>query len=223
MTLKQRWRNFRPRILGPLVFWIARLIGMTLKIETRGYEEAGDLPGGKVFAGWHGTTFPAAILFRGKGVFTIVSLSKDGQMQDRIFRGFGFRTIRGSTGRGGVHVLKESIRLLRGGETMAFTPDGPRGPSGIVQPGILHMAQRSRAWIVPTGVGADRAWRAPSWDRYLVPKPFARCVMIFGAGIQVPEICDEAGFEAVRQHVEQELHRLQSEAERFYESSSRPG
>ncbi|MGE3127055.1 MAG: lysophospholipid acyltransferase family protein [Fimbriimonadaceae bacterium] len=208
--------------MGPLVFWIARAIGMTLKIETQGYEEARALPGGKVLAGWHGTTFPAAILFRGLGVYTIVSLSKDGEMQDHIFRGFGFKTFRGSTGRGGVHVLKESIRVLRAGETMAFTPDGPRGPSGIVQPGILHMAKRSGAWIVPTGVGADRCWRAPSWDRYLVPKPFARCVMIFGKGIKVPTDCDDEGFEAIRVEFENELHRLQAEAEAHYSSSSRP-
>lgn len=221
MTLKQRWRNVRPYLLGPLVFWIARLIGMTLKIEARGYDQAKALPGGKVFAGWHGSTFPAAVLFRGQGVYTIVSLSKDGEMQDRIFRGFGFRTIRGSTGRGGIQALKESIRVLKQGETMAFTPDGPRGPSGVVQAGILHMAKRAGAWIVPVGVSADRCWHAPTWDRYLVPKPFARCVMVFGEATKVPEDADEEALEAARLEFEQAMHRMQGEAEAVFASSSR--
>lgn len=212
MTLKQAWRNVRPSILAPIIFGVARLVGATLRIEARFLAEP--VPGkGRVLAGWHGRTFAAASYFRGQGVYTIISQSKDGDMQDRIFRWFGFRTIRGSTGRGGVQALRESIAVLSEGGTMAFTPDGPRGPSHVVQAGIIAMARRSGAALVPVGVSADRRWLAPTWDRYMVPKPFARCLMLFGEPIYVPEDADEAAMEAARSRLESEMVRLEREAE----------
>ena len=40
-------------------------------------------------------------------------------------------------------------------------------------PGALIVAQRTGRPIVAIGVTASRAWRMRSWDRHLVPKPFA--------------------------------------------------
>jgi lysophospholipid acyltransferase (LPLAT)-like uncharacterized protein len=211
VTLKQAWRNVRPAVLAPLVFAVARTIGATLRIESRNEPAPG--PEGRVLAGWHGRTFVAAVALRGRGVYTIISLSKDGDMQDRIFRWFGFRTIRGSTGRGGVRALRESIGVLQAGQTMAFTPDGPRGPSGTVQAGIVAMAKRSGVALVPVGVSATRRWLAPTWDRYMVPKPFARCLMLYGDPVLVPPDADEATLEGVRARLESEMHRLEAEAE----------
>ncbi len=211
--MKQHWRNVRPYILGPLIHLFARLLGLTLRIQAEGYDRVRALPGGKIMAGWHGRTFVAAILFRGEGVWTIISQSKDGDMQNIVFRGFGFRTIRGSTGRGGARAAAESIRVLRKGGTMAFTPDGPRGPTHVVQPGIVLMAKKSGAALIPVGVSADRRWLAPTWDGYLVPKPFARCLMVFGEPIHVPADADEATLEAARRRLETEMTRLEEEAE----------
>ena len=216
MTLKQRWRNIRPHILGPLIYGLARCIGATLRIKTEGFENIQKLQGGKILAGWHGRTFVAAQFFRGKGVWTIISQSKDGDMQDKIFRGFGFKTIRGSTGRGGVKAAIESIEVLRKGAMMAFTPDGPRGPSGIVQGGIMLMAKKSRAWIVPVGVSANRRWLVKTWDKYMVPKPFAECVMVFGEPLQLTPGMSEEDIEAARHWLEQELARLETVAESKY-------
>jgi lysophospholipid acyltransferase (LPLAT)-like uncharacterized protein len=211
--MKRRWRNVRPYVLAPIVYALVRLIGWTLRIETRGYERVASLPGSRIMAGWHGRTLLAALFFKGQGLVTIISQSKDGEMQDRIFRWFGFRTIRGSTGRGGVTALRESIEALRRGAVMAFTPDGPRGPSGVVQLGIVLMAKRSGAAIVPVGVAATRFWTAPTWDRYMVPKPFSRCLMVFGEPVTVSPKADDAELERTRAEFEAEMHRLQSLAE----------
>ncbi len=212
--MKAWWRRFRPRILGPLVYWLVRLLGSTWKVHAIGYEPYENLPGGIVFAGWHGRTAPAAIFFRNKGFYTIISASNDGRIQDRIFRGFGFKTLRGSTGRGGVKAAAASIRVLRAGAKMAFTPDGPRGPSGIVQPGILLLARRAGVPMVPVGVSADRRWLVRSWDRYMVPKPFARAVLVFGEPFTLSESSGEAETEAVRQAFERRMHELEREADR---------
>ena len=153
------------------------------------------------------------LFFRGQGLVTIISQSKDGEMQDRIFRWLGFRTIRGSTGRGGVTALRESIEALRQGAAMAFTPDGPRGPSGVVQQGVMIMAKKSGAALVPVGVSADRRWLAPTWDRYMVPKPFAKCLMVFGEPICLSPDVDDASLEEARADFERQMHLLQAEAE----------
>lgn len=213
MTLKQRWRNIRPFLLGPLIYVLARLIGLTLKVKSQGYEEVQKLEGGKILAGWHGRTFIATTFFRNKGVWTMISHSKDGDMQNIIFSNFGFRTIRGSTGRGGIKAAIEVIEVLKQGQLFAFTPDGPRGPSGVVQGGVMLMARKSGAWIVPVGTSATKKWYAPTWDRYMVPKPFATCYMVFGTPLSVPPKANENEIEEIRRAVEEEMHRVQNEAD----------
>ncbi|MBL8086811.1 MAG: lysophospholipid acyltransferase family protein [Chthonomonas sp.] len=212
--MKKWWRRVRPYVLSGPVYMVASLIGRSLKIEIEGLEETQRLPGSKIYAGWHGRTFVAATVFRGKGVWTIISMSRDGEMQNRIFTRFGFNTVRGSTGRGGIKALIECIRILKKGAEMAFTPDGPRGPSGVVQDGLLMMAQKSGALIVPVGVSSDRRWLVRTWDRFMVPKPFARAIMLFGDPVTLKPDATNEEFEQVRAHVQAEMHRLEAEAER---------
>ena len=211
--MKKRWRALRPYIMAPVGYFIARLIGITLRIEAVGHERYKDLECGVIFSGWHGKTFVAANFFRGQGVWTIISHSHDGEIQNRIFTRFGFKTIRGSTGRGGARAAAESIRVLKKGGTMAFTPDGPRGPSGVVQGGVMLLAKKSGAALVPVGVAADRTWLAPTWDRYMVPKPFARCLMLYGDPIYLPKSATDEEVEQARLQLEQAIGRLQSEAD----------
>lgn len=217
--MKAWWRRVRPHVLNAPIYGLVRLIGFTLRIRQEGPglpSSAPPDPGtpGRIYAGWHGLTFIAAIAYRNQGFWTIISTSRDGEMQNRIFTRLGFRTIRGSTGRGGVRAAVESIRILRKGERMAFTPDGPRGPTEVVQPGIVMMAQKSGALIVPVGVAASRAWNAPTWDRYLIPKPFSRCLMLYGEPLAVPSDASEADLEAARLRLEQAIKDTQADAER---------
>jgi lysophospholipid acyltransferase (LPLAT)-like uncharacterized protein len=213
MSLKQWWRGKRPYLLSGLIYSLASGIGTTLRVEQVDAEKLEKLGSAKMLLGWHGRTMVAANVYKGRGYWAIISQSRDGEMQTRIFKKFGFQIIRGSTKRGGVQAAIDSIRVLQEGGTMAFTPDGPRGPSGIVQPGLLLIARKSGAAIVPVGVSARWRWLAPTWDRYLVPFPFSRCVMIYGDPIYLPEDADDEEQERVRQLVEQEMHRLEVLAE----------
>lgn len=213
-----KWRTFKRNLfpkIGPLVYFFARAIGMTQKIKPTGWEryEKGDST--VIFAGWHGCTFLFATFLRNKKLFAIISNSKDGELQNYIFRKFGFETIRGSSGRDGVKALIEAIKTLRGGKSMAFTPDGPRGPSGVVQEGIMTMAQKSGAKIVPVGSSARNRWRAKSWDRYMIPKPFSSAVVVFGDPIEVPPDATKEEVEQLRLKVEAAIHRMAAEAERL--------
>lgn len=216
MNLKQSWRNIRPYLVSGLIYRFVSTLGATYRIRTLGYDRFLDIPGGKILAGWHGRVVLGPVLFRNLGFWALISHSKDGDMQNRIFHAFGFQTIRGSTGRGGMKALVECIRVLKAGGTIAFTPDGPRGPSGVVQMGIIKMAQKSGVPIIPGAASADRRWLFNSWDRYMVPKPFANCLVVFGNPVYIPENATEEQLEALRQGIEKEMHRLEALAEAEY-------
>lgn len=222
-AVKRWWRRVRPVILSRLAYMLVRLLGSTFRIKVLNYEPIEKLTGGKVLCGWHGRSMIASIYFRRKGFWVIISKSKDGDIQTHVFENLGFNVIRGSTGRGGERALIESIRELRKGETMAITPDGPRGPSKVVQGGIMVMAKKAGAWLVPCGVSARPRFLANSWDRYMVPYPFARCLLNFGEPISVPSDASDEQVEEIRQKLQAEITRLEIEAEQMLGFSSNSG
>lgn len=210
--MKGWWRRQRKHFLGGLVFLVARLIGLTIRLRVIGREPKEGV--GAIFVGWHGKSFIPANHFAGKGVWALFSLSNDGELQSKIFKKFGFRVIRGSTGRGGARALIESIRVLREGGRMAITPDGPRGPAGVVQPGIMAMAQKSGAALVPVGTGANPCARLGTWDRYMVPWLGARAAIVFGEPIYVPAGAGAEEVEAIRLQVQAAIAEADAAAER---------
>lgn len=210
--LKGWWRGVRPKVLGGTAHGVVRLLASTVRMEL--VNEPADLSN-SICSGWHGRSLLFANYYRNRGWWVIISQSNDGEIQTRIFRRFGYQIIRGSTGRGGVRAAIEGIRALKAGGTMAMTPDGPRGPSGVVQGGVMLMAHKSGARLYPVGVAASPRWLFKSWDRYMVPKPFARGVIMFGEPIVVPADADEAGIEACRLQFEAAIHAIEAEAEAY--------
>ena len=190
---------------------------MTFRIQMQYWEQIENLPMGKIICGWHGRSLVAAIKWRRCGYWVMISHSRDGEIQNRVFQHLGFKVIRGSTGRGGVRAAVEAIKMLRNGATMAMTPDGPRGPSGVLQDGVLFMAQKSGAALVPVGISASPRMHAKSWDRYMVPMPFAKAVMIFGEPMYVRADADAEEIESVRRAFEAEIQRLEQVADDWFD------
>lgn len=214
-SVKRWWRKNRPAVLGPIASLIARFIGATFRIKEYNTEYNTGVQGGKIICGWHGRSMVASILYRNRGYWVIISKSKDGDIQTRIFEKLGFRVIRGSTGRGGERALIESIRKLREGETMAITPDGPRGPAHVVQGGVMAMAKKTGVPLVPVGISARPRTLVNSWDKYMLPWIFCKAVLIFGPPIYVSADADETEVERVRLQLQSEINRLEEEAERL--------
>ena len=190
------------RVLGPLVSALAR----TWRVETvhaerwRGLVEANQP---HVFVLWHDALLPLLWWHRGRGVTIVVSDAQDGQYLAEYARRIGYREARGSSTRGGVRALIRVVKALRAGGVAAFTPDGPRGPRREFKGGILLAAQRGGAMVLPLHAGADRAWRLASWDRFLVPKPFARVRIVYGTPFEVES--GQEGIAAARIRAESEL------------------
>ncbi|MEP6689958.1 MAG: lysophospholipid acyltransferase family protein [Gemmatimonadaceae bacterium] len=132
-----------------------------------------------VFAFWHGGMLPLLWKHRDEGASVLISEHGDGEIIARVAASLGYRAVRGSTSRNAQRALLGAIRVLDAGGDMAFTPDGPRGPFEEFAPGAAIAAQRSGAALVLVGVAASRGWRLRSWDRFLIPKPFARVVVTY--------------------------------------------
>jgi lysophospholipid acyltransferase (LPLAT)-like uncharacterized protein len=140
-------------------------------------------------------------------------LSRDGEIQNCVFRRFGFATIRGSTGRGGVRAALQLARKVREGGVLAFTPDGPRGPTHKVQQGTIFLAQRSGCPVIPLGISASPRKLLGSWDSYMIPWPFARAALVVGEPLHVPADADDGVQRAKAQELESAINRCEAEAE----------
>lgn len=200
----------KKKVAATIAIALIRGVSSTLRLKVEGWEQYQDSDEKLIFCGWHGKSFIFANQFRKRGYWVIISNSNDGDIQDMVFRALGFRTIRGSTGqgRGGIKAALQGVKALKEGGTMAITPDGPRGPTKVVQGGVMLMAKKSGAKLVPVGISAERAWYAKSWDSYMIPKPFSRAKMIFGAPLSVPEKASEEEVESIRLEFEREIERL---------------
>ena len=160
-----------------------------------------------LFALWHGQMLPLLWHHRDEGVAVVVSEHNDGEIIARILQWMGYRLIRGSTSRGADRALLGIVRTLRGGDDVAITPDGPRGPARKFAPGAVVAANRANAPIIPAVAHVSKAWKLSSWDGFIIPKPFARITIAYGPPTRIEATTTrEAAAEAPR------LERLMSDA-----------
>lgn len=211
---KQKRLETRSKALGWLISLIVRCIATTLRFHKENEEGIAPVAGGSILVTWHGRSLIPAWLLRNRGCWALISLSKDGEMQNNVFQRFGFHTIRGSTGRGGVRGALQMARKVKEGGMLAFTPDGPRGPSHKVQLGVILMAEKSGAPIVPIGCSASRRWLfAKSWDSYMIPQPFSKAFYLVGEPIFIPPGQNEERRMAFATQIELAINRLEKRAE----------
>lgn len=139
-----------------------------------------------IYTLWHGRMVLCILAHLHEGIVTMASRSKDGEIIARWLLRNGYIPARGSTGKGGRAALIDMIHQVSAGHPAALTVDGPKGPPRVVQQGILGLARRTGAWILPFTSTSSRPWFAKSWDSYLVPKPFSRCIVGYGEPFQIP-------------------------------------
>ncbi|MBW2674261.1 MAG: lysophospholipid acyltransferase family protein [Deltaproteobacteria bacterium] len=132
----------------------------------------------------------------------MISRSSDGELIAGIAKRSGFHPVRGSSSRGGSEALTEMIERLKETGLAAHILDGPTGPMGVVKAGAIQLASAAGAVIVPFYTSADRAWYFNSWDRFMLPKPFARVTLRFGDPISCPSAESSEAFEKQRASLE---------------------
>lgn len=196
---------------GNILYYLVRIYSATfrMKVENEAewikYLEQG---GRVLICCWHQQFFIGVKLFvryRKYSASIMISKSTDGDIASRIAEAADVFPVRGSSSRNGGPALKEMIARLNRGCLAIHVLDGPRGPAGIVKGGAIAIASGADAAIAPGFVTADRAWYARSWDKYMVPKPFARVTVTFCPLMKLKPIKDDHDFEEQRQVLENTL------------------
>jgi lysophospholipid acyltransferase (LPLAT)-like uncharacterized protein len=163
---------------------LIRLLAMTwrMRADNDSAVRAARASGQRViFTLWHGELLPLLWYHRNQGIAVVISEHRDGEIIAQIAERLGYATVRGSSSRGGSRALIGLMRALESGLDGAVTPDGPRGPAHVFAPGAAIASQRTGVPLLPIRASAARAWRLKSWDRFLVPKPFATVRVTYGA------------------------------------------
>ncbi len=187
---------------------VVRMYSRTLKMEITGEEawkEILDKGRPVVICVWHQQFFPFVSRVTAYARFrpaVMISKSRDGD----IVAPFAFRrgclAVRGSSSKGGKSALEKLIAHVKGNGLAFHFLDGPTGPMGKVKPGVIKLAKQTGAVLFPARVRADKAWFFHSWDRFMLPKPFARVEIQFGPPVEFSPDMDTTQFEQDRQFLE---------------------
>lgn len=161
-----------------------------------------------IFVFWHGQLLPLIHYHRNEGIIVLVSDHTDGEYITRVIQRNGFRTVRGSSTRGGTKGLKALIRAAQKGHDLALTPDGPRGPARIFKPGALAAARVGGLPIIPMAMGSTAGWRFRSWDGLLVPRPLSTIHIEYGAPVYVPRSADRDTLDRIGRQIGDTLNLM---------------
>jgi lysophospholipid acyltransferase (LPLAT)-like uncharacterized protein len=199
--------------MSSLGSFVLRVLGATWRVKWVGREHTAALKRDGhnwIYAFWHGGLLALIYTHRRQGIKVLVSTHRDGELVSRVISKLGFESVRGSTTRGGGRALFALARL-RDGASIGVAPDGPRGPSRQVHPGVIYLAQRSGLPIVPLTSAGSPCWRAGSWDRFTVPLPFSSCAVGYGEPMWVPRDTKGEDIDKLCHELEGRLGALQEE------------
>lgn len=211
----ETWLQFRlvPFLAGHL----AKLWHATLRVRVQGVDAVQDLVRRDerfILSFWHRRLFamPLAYPFTrpGRGVAILSSDSRDGERSAATWKWFGIHAVRGTASDDGAKALVRMIQAVRQGWDFGITPDGPRGPLRELKPGVLALARKTGAWIVPVTVAFDRAWTLKTWDRMVIPLPFSGAVVRYGEPYRLAPKGDDAADAA---HLQSLMDGLEAWAE----------
>lgn len=199
---------------------LIRLLGATLRYEEIGEPgtHADENPQTRVYCMWHRSLLSVAYHFRKRRIAILISPSFDGEMIAQTIWRVGYKTVRGSSSRGGAAGLLGMQRALDAEDETrcnyaAFTSDGPRGPVYQAKPGGVKLAQQVGGGVGIFYAASVRAWKLRSWDRFLIPKPFSTVVIGWQPPVPVSPEVDDNSLEAARQAVENALERARHAVE----------
>jgi lysophospholipid acyltransferase (LPLAT)-like uncharacterized protein len=201
-----------PFLLRPLL----RLLQASLRIEYVGAEElrARWARGERVVLSlWHNRLLMVPIIGAGEPVCVMVSQHRDGELGTALLNAWGVTTVRGSASRGAVGGFLRLVDAYRHGNNLAVIPDGPRGPRYVAKPGVIHLAKAVGAPIYPIAYAANRVRQLRSWDRLIIPMPFAHVVFVVGAPLTVPAGASADELAALRAELERRLVEITASVE----------
>ena len=214
--LKKNKKRLAAGLLGNLIYYILRLLRMTMRIRIVGgeipqaYHDRGE---GLIGIFWHSRLILPVFAYTGKGFNVLISSHGDGEIIGTVMKKFGHQLVRGSSSKGGREAFKEMVRLAKNNCDIGITPDGPRGPAEVLKPGVATLACLTKMSVIPMSYSCSRAKRLASWDSFMFPYPFSRAVFVWGD----PLSCrDEERPEEFRQRLEDALKEVTARADGYF-------
>ena len=203
---------FKVRV-GVFLGWIfVSLLGRSIRFRKVREEVLNEYKHGFVAICWHGQQLIGFYHFRGRGYTILSSEHRDGDYSSSIMRRFGWRIVRGSSTRGAVHGLIKLLNNLRQGIPIVLTPDGPQGPIYHIEPGAIYLAQKTGTPIIPIAFAFSKAIYLNTWDKFVMPFPFCRCVVQYGEPLLITEKLDENRLSVEKERLAHALHQANEAA-----------
>jgi lysophospholipid acyltransferase (LPLAT)-like uncharacterized protein len=207
------------RLAASIIYASIEVVSLTLRIRwdpENPLERLASAGKPVILCTWHNRLALSLVVYRrflrrvekGHHLAAIVSASKDGGIVARILEHFGVQPVRGSSSRRGPQALLELTSWAERGYDLAITPDGPRGPRYIVQPGVISLAQLTGLPVFPMSWYVHRKICAKSWDGFQVPLPFSSGIIRLGQSISVPREASEEQREGARLQLEEQLRKM---------------
>jgi lysophospholipid acyltransferase (LPLAT)-like uncharacterized protein len=161
---------------------------------------------------WHNRLliFPLVLrrFFPNRVGAALISASRDGDLLTDAIHRFGYGVIRGSSSRMGASAILQLTEMLASGRDVVITPDGPRGPAYELGPGIVFLAQKSGASVLPMNLEYSGCWRLRSWDRFIIPKPFSKVRVLINHPHHVNATATPGEFEGERLRMQETMMSL---------------
>lgn len=212
---RAKWHQ---RLAAWLIYLLARTLAATVRFkvdDASGYFSA--MPQEKlIFVIWHNRLALSLIIYRryvarrdrSRRMVALVSASRDGGLATYVLELFKVQPVRGSSSRRGAQALREMAAWGRRGHDIALTPDGPRGPRYVVQPGVIATAQLTGQPIVPVAYRLNWKICLKSWDGFQIPLPFTRCELVTAPAVRVPPEATEEQREQLRLELERRMREI---------------
>lgn len=176
-------KTYVRNIVSAVVAGYLRFVYWTSRWKVQGVEHMSLLIDDKkpvIVVFWHNAMTMAPFAWiKGVPFHMLISEHGDGQLIARIVQHFGIQCIAGSSSRQqGTVTLKKMLRALKEGVSVGITPDGPRGPRGVLKEGIYALAKLSECPVLTLQWHSNSVCTLRTWDHMKIPLPFGfiRCI-----------------------------------------------
>jgi len=204
--------KYGQKSIGFLFYLITKFIYFSIRLKCYDEEQKSNIFNNKsqyIFCCWHNRLFLGPhLLPRNRIINALQSSHSDGMITSIAFKYLEMNVILGSSKKGGMQAFRKMIKCIQNGESIAITPDGPKGPKEIVKEGIIKLAQITGVPIVPLVWTTKKFKLINSWDHFVIPFPFSKGIYTFGKPIYVDKKINEKKIEISRLEVENEIKRL---------------
>jgi lysophospholipid acyltransferase (LPLAT)-like uncharacterized protein len=194
-------KKFAKWLRRKITWWVAmvlkyfiHLIIWTCRVQLNGLNQFQELGSHQkcLLMLWHNRlVLTPFLLSRYTPQFTyaaLVSNSRDGNLLSDVIHSYpNGKTIRVSH-HARFHALANVINHVKQTEDIVIiTPDGPRGPSYQIKPGIAITARETKTHVVPFNWEAAHYWELKTWDGLRIPKPFTTIQVYFHPSLDFKE------------------------------------